>query len=355
MKERKWIFWIALCVLFLVFLFLIRSILLPFVLGTFTAYFLDPAADRLERLGLSRMRSTLIITGCFFFSIIALSLLIVPVLAGQFSGLVSALPSYINETGRHFLPLVNRWVGDFAPVDASSLKEAVANFSGVAMRFVGAFIAGLFMSGMAVVNLLSLFLITPVVAFYLLEEWDIIIARIDNWLPRAHADTIRSQIAIIDRTLAGFVRGQLNVCLLMSLYYTILLSAVGLHFSILIGVMTGFLLIIPYAGWMLGAGAGIAVAFFQFDSWAPIGFVVAVFVTGMALEGSVITPRLVGSKVGLHPVWIIFGMLSGAALFGFVGVLLAVPATAVIGVLIRFALDRYLASGYYRGVPAIRS
>jgi len=354
MKERKGLFWIAIIVLFLLFLFLIRSILLPFVLGAFTAYFLNPATENLEKNRISRVNSTLIITACFFLSIIVLSVLIIPVVASQFSALITALPSYITEAEQKFIPLINRWIGDVAIIDADNIKSAVADFSGTLVKMAGAFIAGIFVSGMAFVNLLSLILITPVVTFYLLEDWDLIIARIDSWLPRAHAATIRTQIAIIDRTLAGFVRGQLNVCLILATYYTLALSAAGLHFSSVIGIATGLLVIVPYAGWMLGTAAGMGVAFFQFDSMMHIGIIAGIFVTGMIMEGNFLTPRLVGKKVGLHPVWIIFGMLSGAALFGFVGVLLAVPATAIIGVLSRFALDRYLQSDYYRTKTAAK-
>ena len=354
MKERKGLFWIAVIVLFLLFLFLIRSILLPFVLGAFTAYFLDPAADKLEKYGLSRSLSTLIITACFFVTIILISILIIPIVASQFSGLIAALPSYISDSEQKFIPLINSWMGDVGMLDADSIKTAVADFSGTLVKMAGAFIAGLFASGMAFVNLLSLFLITPVVAFYLLEDWDRITARVDSWLPRQHAATIRAQLAIIDRTLAGFVRGQFNVCIILATYYALALSLAGLHFSTVIGIGTGLLVIVPYAGWMLGATIGMGGAFFEFNSVSHICVIAGIFIVGMLVEGNFLTPRLVGKKVGLHPVWIIFGMLSGAALFGFVGVLLAVPATAVIGVLIRFAIERYLQSDYYRNTPAAK-
>ncbi len=331
---------------------MIRSILLPFVLGTFTAYFLDPAADKLEKAGLSRGLSTITITALFFLSIIVMSILVIPVLAGQLSGLITALPAYITESEHKIVPLLDKWMGDVPLIDNDSIKSAVSNFSGFIVKIAGEFITSLFQSGMAFVNLLSLILITPVVAFYLLDEWDRIIARIDSWLPRQHANTIRTQISIIDQTLAGFLRGQLNVCVILAAYYTLLLTIGGLHFSGVIGIATGLLVIVPYAGWMLGATVGMAVAFFQFDNLSSISFIAGIFAFGMIIEGNYLTPTLVGKRIGLHPVWIIFGMLSGGALFGLVGVLLAVPASAVIGVLIRFALERYLQSEYYRGTPA---
>ena len=347
-------FWLVIFITFFGFLFLIRSILLPFILGIFIAYFLNPAAERLEKMGLSRSLSTLIITAGFFCSIVFLSLLVIPVVAGQFSGLIAALPAYFIQSEQKVIPLVNQWMGDVSLLDADSIKSAMADFSGTLVGMLGKCIAGIFQSGMAFINGLSLILITPVVAFYLLEEWDRIVARIDKWLPRQHANTIRTEIAIINRTLSGFVRGQINVCLILAAYYTILLSLAGLHFSSVIGIMTGLLVIVPYAGWMLGTCIGLAVAFFQFGSISHIGVIAGIFLFGMIVEGNFLTPRLVGKKVGLHPVWIIFGMLSGAALFGFVGVLLAVPISAVIGVLIRFALERYLQSEYYRGMQTVK-
>jgi predicted PurR-regulated permease PerM len=346
---KRPLFWLSIGVLFFIFLFLIRSILLPFVLGIFTAYFLDPAADRLEKAGLSRGASTLVITACFFLGILLISVLIAPVLASQLSGLIAAMPEYASEFEKRLEPQMTSWLGNLPMVDMNSLKDTVSNFSGVMVKFVGGFIAGVFMSGMAFVNLLSLVLITPVVAFYLLRDWDNMTLRIDNLLPRAHAHTIRTQMLIIDRTLAGFVRGQLNVCLLLAAYYAIGLSLVGLKFGIVIGIVTGFLVIFPYVGLGLGTLVGLGVAFFQFQGYSQVAVVLAVFVSGQVIEANFVTPKLVGEKVGLHPVWIIFGMLSGAALFGFVGILLAVPITAVVGVLIRFALQTYLSSDYYQG------
>lgn len=349
MTNKRLYFWLVTAVLFFVFLFLIRSILLPFVLGIFTAYFLDPAADRLQKCGLSRGLSTVIITAIFFVTIAVLSILIIPAIASQLSSLIVALPGYVTEFEAAVAPVLTQWLGDFPMMDMGSIKAAIANFSGAMFKMAGDFVTGLFQSGMAFVNLMSLILITPVVAFYLLDDWDRITARVDELLPRTHADTIRTQLGIINQTLAGFLRGQMNVCLILSAYYAVLLTIFGLHFSIVIGIGTGMLVIVPYVGWALGAIVGTGVAAFQFDTQAHIGAIVGVFLAGQVLESYFLTPKLVGEKVGLHPVWIIFGMLCGAALFGFVGVLLAVPVSAVIGVLIRFAIQHYLQSGYYRG------
>jgi predicted PurR-regulated permease PerM len=185
----------------------------------------------------------------------------------------------------------------------------------------------------------------------MLRDWDDIVARFDRLLPRPYEHVIREQLSIIDDTLAGFIRGQLNVCLLMSIVYGLGLTLVGLKFGIIIGLAAGLLVIVPYVGFLICFLIGMGVAFFQFDSMQDVGMVLAVFVAGQIIESNFVTPKLVGEKVGLHPVWIIFGMLAGASLFGFVGVLLAVPLTAVAGVLIRFATARYLESSYYNGEP----
>jgi len=346
--NKRPLFWLALAVLFFVFLFLIRGVLLPFVLGIFTAYFLDPAADRLERLRVPRGLATLLITAGFFLTIGLLGILIIPVLFEQLSGLIASIPHYIVVLERKFEPDITRWLGNFEVSDMERVKSAASDISATALSFAGGFITGIFQSGMAFVNLLSLVLITPVVAFYLLKDWDRITTHIDSLLPRAHASTIREQLAIIDATLAGFVRGQLNVCLILAAYYALALSLLGLKFGIIIGILTGFLVILPYVGFLFGMLTGVAVAFFQFDDIGYAGIILAIFLVGQVFESYLITPKLVGEKVGLHPVWIIFGMLAGAALFGFVGVLLAVPATAVIGVLTRFAIERYRQSEYYK-------
>lgn len=344
-----WIFWLSVGVSFFVFIYLIRSILLPFVLGAFVAYFLDPAADKLEKYKFSRTLATTAITMAFFTILFLLSLLIVPTIVSQLSGLITDLPSYILDLEKKYEQRVFGWLGSLPENYVDSIKTAASNFSGVMIKFLGEMVGGLFHSGMAVINILSLILITPVVAFYLLRDWDIIKIRFYALLPRQHEKIIREQLSLIDITLAGFIRGQINVCLLLGAFYAVGLSILGLKFGILIGVATGFLVILPYVGFLFGMGIGIIVALFQFGTLGGVLPVLAVFIVGQIIESNFITPKLVGEKVGLHPVWIIFGLLAGAALFGFVGVLIAVPLTAVIGVLIRFAMSRYLHSSYYIG------
>lgn len=344
---RRWFFWLTIALLILMLIYLIRGILLPFVLGIFLAYFLNPVANKLEKEGASRGLATFTIIVCFFLGLIVSCVLVMPVIVHQVTGLLADLPGYISDMHQTFNDAFSQWLGDLPRSQVNSIKGAVANVSDVMLKMSGAFIAGLFQSGVAILTLFSLILITPIVTFYLLRDWNYLIAKMDRLLPRAHAPVIREQCHIIDRTLAGFVRGQLTVCLIMAIYYALGLTLAGLKFGIVIGLVTGFLVIFPYVGLLLGMGTGLAVAFFQFEDYTQVGIVLAVFLLGAVTEAYLITPRLVGRKVGLHPVWIIFGMLAGGALFGFVGILLAVPVTAVLGVLIRFALQQYLKSRYY--------
>lgn len=347
-SPRPIYFWLAILGGLLLFLFLVRGILLPFVLGALIAYVLDPVADRLQRHGMGRAGATTLVTVLFFLLVTLALLFITPVATHQLSGLIVSIPEYIASFDAQYRPRLQLFLGTLPDAQLDDIKNAASNLSGLLLKLFTDFLTGLLSSGAAIINALSLVLITPVVAFYLLRDWDALMSHIDGLLPRRHREVIREQFDAIDTTLAGFMRGQLYVCLLLGIFYALGLSVVGLKFGIVIGLATGFLAIFPYVGLLVGMGTGLAVAFFQFDSWADMAAVLAVFVAGQVIEGNFVTPKLVGDKVGLHPVWIIFGLLAGGALFGFVGVLIAVPVSAVLGVLIRFSLRRYLQSSYYQ-------
>lgn len=351
MTNRSVTFWLSMGLGFLVFLYLIRSILLPFVAGPLVAYFLSPLVDRLVHRRLPRAAATMLVLGGFFAILTLVGVLVVPVLAEQLVSLLQGLPEYIAGLQKTYSPLLSRYVGKVPALDGKQLPASLSEYSGTALEVAGHIAASLLASSLALINVISLVLITPVVAFYLMNDWHRIIAHLDTLLPRRHAPIIREQIGIIDRTLAGFVRGQVNVCLLLGSYYAIGLSIAGLKFGAVIGLMTGLLVIVPYVGFFFGFSVGMLIALYQFGDSHAVLVVAGVFLTGMVLEGNIITPKLVGEKVGLHPVWIIFGLLAGAALFGFVGVLLAVPVSAVIGVLTRFAVSQYLHSRYYENTP----
>jgi len=347
-STKRLFFWLAVALLFFWFIYAIKAVLLPFVVGMLVAYFLDPAADKLEKWGLSRLLSTLIIT-LGFFSLVGLALsLLLPLIYHQLAGLIESLPDYIRQVKALVEPKLGVLLGSLSDAQMGSAEDAASGVSAKILASLGDVSANLLYSGVALLNLISLVVITPVVSFYLLKDWDVLVAHVDRLLPRDYAPVIREQLTIIDHTISGFVRGTLNVIIVLALYYVLALSLVGLKFSVLIGLMAGFMILIPYLGTVISGLTSVGMAYLQFDSLEPVAAVLVIFVVAQMVEGYFLTPKLVGKKVGLHPVWLIFGMLAGATLFGFVGVFIAVPVTAVIGVLVRFAIQRYEASDYYQ-------
>ncbi|MBT3659134.1 MAG: AI-2E family transporter [Rhodospirillaceae bacterium] len=328
---------------------LLSSILMPFVAGMAVAYFLDPVADWLEEKKLSRGIATTVILLAFFILVGILLMALFPLLQRQIVELVAMVPGMAENIRNEALPWLERMIADLPADTLDNIRDAAKEFAGRAVKWVSDVVANIWSGGLAFFNMLSLLVITPVVAFYLLRDWDLITAKIDSWLPRDAAPTIRKQFAEIDQTLAAFVRGQSTVCLVLGLIYGAGLTVAGLKSGLLVGLGAGFISFIPYLGAASGLVVGLGIAIFQFSEWTPIFVVAAIFLTGQTLESYVLTPRLVGDRVGLHPVWIIFALLAGGAVFGFTGVLLAVPVAAVIGVLTRFAIARYLDSPLYRG------
>lgn len=349
--QRQFRFWLLGLLGFVVAVYLLRGVLLPFVAGLAIAYFLNPACDRLERMGCSRTAATVILSIGLALVLAAAVILLLPVLERQIVDFAASLPAYADMLSAHVLPWLKTLAGKFG---FSSLADIGAGAGGQAtsiVSWIGGALSRLVGSGVAIANLLSLLFITPVVAFYLLRDWERLEAQIDSLLPLRHAETIRTQLRAIDRRLAGFARGQATVCLLLAAYYGAGLSLTGLNFGLAIGIGIGIIAFIPYVGSIVGFFASVGLALVQFDDWSHVGLVVMLFAFGQVLEGYILTPRLVGGRVGLHPVWVIFSLLAGGALFGFVGLLLAVPSAASIGVLMRFAAERYRQSNFYRGDP----
>lgn len=338
--RKQLIFWIAGMIMFGLMLYLLRNILLPFVAGMAVAYLLDPIADKLESWGLSRTLATVLITGLFILVSLGALFLLLPVLYHQVVNLISRAPAIIAALRDYILPLFE----SLEPEQGVRVRDALAGLSDDIVGWALGLGGGLWRSGLALVNVIAMLFITPIVAFYLLRDWDNLVARVHELLPRKHAAVIREQLSKVNNTLAGFVRGQGLVCLTLGLFYAIGLSIAGLDFGLIVGLSAGALSFIPYVGAIAGFVVGVILAFLQFDTMLQVAAVALVFAIGQVLEGNFLSPKLVGERVGLHPVWVIFGAFAGAALFGFVGILLAVPATAVIGVLVRFAIERYEAS-----------
>lgn len=341
--------WGVALVVFVALLVLLKSILLPFVAGMAIAYILDPVCDRLEAMGTSRTIATAIVTAAFAIGVILLLLLIVPLMVQQAVEFLGSLPDLIYQAYRRIEPYYMQLQQSLdLPAPEEFTQIARARF-GSALTWLADLLQELVGQGLAFANLLSLIFITPIVTFYLLRDWDRLIAKVDELLPRDHATVIRVQAAQVNRTLAGFARGQSMVCLILALFYSISLMIVGLPFGIIIGLIAGLLTFIPYVGSLTGFVVSMAVAIGHYDEWWMVAVVAVIFFLGQAVEGNFLTPKLVGDRVGLHPVWVIFALLAGGALFGFVGLLLAVPLAAVIGVLVRFSIAQYRASRLYLG------
>ncbi len=345
-RERA-LFWTAGLAVTVAALFLLKPILLPFVAGMAVAYFLDPVCDRLEERGMSRSAATALVTAFFFLVMIIVVGATAPFIYAQIVSFAEKVPSYVEAIQVKAGPLVDFITSELESGAGSDIGGNAAQYAGTAVQWVAKALARVLGGLSAVADLLSLVVLTPIVAFYLLRDWDVIVAKVDSWLPRAHADTIREQVSTVDRTLAGFVRGQASVCFVMGLFYGIGLTFAGLDFGFIVGFFTGLISFIPYFGMMIGMvlGGGIAIA--QFDTIPPILIVFGIFAAGQVIEGNFLTPKLVGNRVQLHEVWIIFALLAGGLLFGFVGILLAVPIAAVIGVIVRFLLAQYLESPLY--------
>jgi predicted PurR-regulated permease PerM len=346
---RQYRFWLAGLLLALIALYLLRAVLLPFVAGLALAYFLDPLCDRLEKWGCGRALGTTIVLIGFGVFVALVLLLLIPLIQSQIVGLVASLPALAAALVAHLEPLLKLADEHLSPQEMADLKSALGSQAGSVVQWIAGALGTVLSGGLALVNILSLIFITPVVTFYMLRDWDRLVVRIDACLPREHADVIRAQARLIDQTLAGYARGQATVCLVLGVFYAVGLSLVGLDYGLIVGVLAGLLSFVPYVGTITGFVTSMGLAFAQFPDWLSIGLVFGIFLIGQALEGYVLTPRLVGDRIGLHPVWVIFALLAGGALFGFVGVLLGLPAAAVVGVLTRFGLARYLESTYFRG------
>lgn len=351
--KQQLTFWLIALAVFGLLLWLFSAILLPFIAGLALAYFLDPVADMLERKGLPRLAATLVILGVSVLVIIVALALLVPVLGGQVAHLADRLPAYATSLAQLIDKAMPDSVKELVRSQMGTGSSAAADIASKAAGILASLLQSIWSGGLALVNLMALMVVTPVVAFYMLNDWDRMIARIDGWLPLQHRETVREVAREVDRTLAGFIRGQGTVCLSLGAFYAITLIAAGLNFGLLIGLTAGILSFIPYIGFLVGGALSIGMALVQFwPHWVQIAVIVAIFAGGNFLEGNILSPKLVGSSVGLHPVWLMFALFAFGYLFGFVGMLLAVPISAVIGVLVRFALKQYLASRLYLGDEA---
>jgi predicted PurR-regulated permease PerM len=323
----------------------IGNVMLPFVAGAAIAYFLDPVADRLEKLGCTRVLATVIITLVALLAFILMALLLVPTFVNQLGALVAEAPAYSKQ----FQLFLQDQIPSLMEPE-STLRKSLDGIGETLRARSGELANTLISSAFSLIDMIIFMVVMPVVAFYLLLDWDRMIAVIDGWLPLDHAETLRELAREVDSVLAGFVRGQVSVSAILGTYYALSLMLVGLNFGLVVGLIAGLISFIPYVGAVFGGVLAIGLALFQFwDQPLWIGVVAGVFLIGQMVEGNFLTPKLVGGSVGLHPVWLMFALSVFGTLFGFLGMLVAVPMAATIGVFSRFGIRQYLAGLLYQG------
>jgi len=348
--RQQVMYWGAAAAVFFFILWALGNVILPFIVGMAIAYFLDPVADRLQRVGLSRVMATLIISVNVVAVVVLLGLVIIPLFIQQATDLIAAAPALFEQL-RTFLTERFPDLMD----ETSPLRQSLVSVGETIQARGGELLQNLLSSAAGVFNVVIFLVVAPVVGFYMLLDWDNMVARIDELLPRDHRPVIRRLAGQIDGTLASFVRGQGTVCLILGTFYAIALMVVGLQFGLVVGLIAGLLTFIPYVGALVGGILSIGLALFQFwGEWWSIVAVAAIFQVGQLVEGNILTPKLVGSSVGLHPVWLIFALSAFGTLFGFVGMLVAVPVAAAIGVLVRFGIEQYQQSLLFQGYAGRR-
>jgi predicted PurR-regulated permease PerM len=348
--ERQVLFWLAAGLMLVVGVLALRDVLLPFLAGLVIAYALNPIAERLVRIGLPRVAASALVVAALVVVLVTLIVVVAPIAANQIQQLAASLPGELNR----LRVLLEAWaedrLGSAFPEFKAGLDRAVAELSQNWAGFARTVAQGLWSQGRAVVGFVALLLITPLVVFYLLIDWPRMLEKIDTWLPRDHEPTIKRLAYEIDDAISAFIRGQGLVCLILGTLYAIGLSAAGLRYGLLIGLATGLLSFVPFIGWALGLLTASILALVQFwPNPTPLAIVVGVFLAGQVLDAAVLSPKIVGSRIGLHPVWLIFALTVFSALFGLVGVLVAVPLAAATAVLVRFALEVYMTSDIYKG------
>jgi predicted PurR-regulated permease PerM len=342
--------WVGFTAVVIFAIWLFRPILLPFVVGMALAYILNPLVNIVERTRIGRGWSTAVVLLSVLAAIVGIFVVITPMIAAQVAGLVLRLPGYISDLNalvRQIAPQLVEWLG---PERAAQLERTIAQFLGYGVEFIGSMTAQLAQSGLTVLNTLAFIVLTPVVAFYLLLDWEGMGRGLDDLLPREHRREIRTVLDQIDRSMAGVIRGQGSVILVLIVYYTTALTLTGLNFGLVIGLMTGMFSFIPFVGFLTGFTFSMGIALVQFaPNWWMVLVVFLVYMVGQFLEGNVLYPKLVGQSININPVWLMFALFAFAFLFGFVGLLLAVPLAAITATLTRYAIKRYKDSALYHG------
>lgn len=346
-ETRSGLIWFVIFTLFCATVYILRSVILPFAVGIVLGYVFNPMARRFEKWGMSRIWATVAVFLVVIIIAVPALILLFGVIDAQLTTFVEAVPRYIAAMTEHLEPVLANLQDRFPDLETQNIKNILRNNITGGLQFGGKLVKGIISNGFAFVNLLSMLVITPVVAFYMLRDWDVFVAKVDALLPRQSKKEIREQFQKIDSALSGFIRGQLSVCVILGLYYSLGLKLVGLELGLLVGFLSGIISFIPYVGSITGFVLSIILALAQFGDITKVLEVVLVFGVGQFAEGNFLTPKLVGEHVGLHPVWVMFALLAGGALMGFLGMMIAMPVAAIIGVLSRYVLENYKQSKLY--------
>jgi len=343
-------FWGFAALVFVLLIWLFKAVLLPFVLGGTIAYLLNPFVNKICKKGLERETAALCILGAFFVFLAGLLAIIAPILVREAGGFIESAPSYADKVWQIAEPKI-LWIQKQLgyTITTEQIQTVLEDNVGKAMQIGKGVLGGLTTGGIAIVDFLTTLLITPIAAYFFMKEWPSIIAWIQGIIPRDHLVTIAILGRRIDVKISGFVRGQIIVCLALGFVYAVALSIAGLNYGFVIGLATGVLSIIPFVGSTLGLVTSVVVAFLQTGGDLTfVGMIACIFFAGQFVEGNFITPKVMGDSVGLHPLWIIFALLAGGSLMGLLGMFLAVPVAASIGVLVNFAVSEYKKSPYYQ-------
>jgi putative permease len=341
-----WSFFIGICVIFLV---LISDILAPFFIAFTIAYILQPLIDNNSiRYKLPR---NIIAYGVFviFLSIFILGVVIVlPLMYQQISLLVSKVPVYKNYLQTELAPIFIAKIQSIDPTLADKLKDSIQNIINSTFSVIALLLNNIWSYTMATINIVMIILLVPLILFYFLKDWPKMVAMIENLLPLKGKNKVREVLSSINGLLSAYIRGQLNVCLLLSSYYGIGLSIIGVDLGLLLGMLSGFLIIIPFIGLLIAFLLSIIIGCFTFGITIKLSYIVILYIVGYILESSIITPKIIGDKIGLHPLWIMFSVFASGSLFGFIGIFFAIPIAGIIKVLLKFAIQLYKSSRIYK-------
>ena len=350
-NAKKYIGWFFCTIVLVYFIYLIKGVLSPFIAGAFIAYALNPMTTKLESVPFfNRAIASTLSTVFFIVLLVLFFLLVVPTLQTELAKIAVKMPVYGATIQSYWINLVEHLSDKLAPDDMIKVQEGVKSYSIKLFEWLGRFVIDVLSNTFALFNFFTILIVTPITVYYLLHDWQRLISIVNSWVPRESLKVFNEQLGLIDRMLAGFARGQAMVCIILCFYYITGLKIAGLEGAFTVGLVTGILAFIPYVGAIIGYGLALLLATSQFDLFMnPFIWISCVFLIGQIFEGKVLIPNLIGGKIGLHPLWVIFSLFAGGAISGFAGILIAVPLAGVVGVLVRYTLQNYKKTTFYLG------